>query len=303
MRGVINFNKPVGLTSFQVVKLVRKKLDIRRVGHTGTLDPTAKGVLPICIGRGTKVVPFITETAKEYKAELKLGVQTDTLDSEGEVIARQKVPELDADEIGQVCSRFIGEIEQIPPMYSALKHNGKRLYELAREGKEVDRKSRQISIYDIEILGIELPLIRFKVTCSKGTYIRTLAADIGKELGVGAYLTSLLRTRVGLFAIEDSITLDEFSQLIESDQIANFLQPIDSGLLHLSKVNVERDIYKLVSNGATFHLEDADKINGRLAYEELVRVYSYEDEFLGVYRFVYNEESRNNLFKPVRLFC
>ncbi|MGM0470679.1 MAG: tRNA pseudouridine(55) synthase TruB [Bacillota bacterium] len=303
MKGILNLYKPQGLTSFDMVAKVRKILDLRKVGHTGTLDPKAEGVLPICVGRATKVARFITDESKEYQAELKLGVQTDTLDGEGEVTATAEVPDFTRAEIEEVVAEFRGKIEQIPPMYSALKHNGKRLYELAREGKEVEREPRQVEIYDLELLEIKLPIVKFRVSCSKGTYIRTLAADIGDQLGPGAYLTFLSRTRVGSFTVADSNTLTELATAKEEERLDDLLLPLDYVLQDLTKVRIEPKLYKLVNNGATFKLEDVAQIKGKLTYDDLVRVYSPEDEFWGIYRFKYNLETENNLFKPVRLFC
>ena len=229
MDGILIVNKERGYTSFDVVAKLRGILSIRKIGHTGTLDPEATGVLPVCVGRATKVCDVLTDRDKTYEATVVLGITTDTLDTTGEVLTRKPVS-VTRDELLAVLSHFRGEITQVPPMYSAVKVNGKRLYEYAREGKEVERKERRVTIYEIELLEEKLfpwdnseesgqadlpddfdqhPSFRIRVKCSKGTYIRTLCDDIGKELGCGAAMSSLVRTEVGRFRLEDALRLNE----------------------------------------------------------------------------------------------
>ena len=209
MNGVINVYKESGMTSFDVVRKIKKIAGTGKVGHTGTLDPMATGVLPICIGKATKLVDYIMGDYKVYRAEMKLGLKSDTLDSEGTILSERNIT-CNKEDIEKEFQKFIGEIIQVPPMYSALKVNGKRLYELAREGKEVHREGRKITIYYIDIESIEIPYVRFKVKCSKGTYIRTLIDDIGEGLGTGAIMTSLERVESGdAFNISNAYTLDE----------------------------------------------------------------------------------------------
>ena len=201
LEGILPVWKPAGFTSHDVVAKVRGILSIKRIGHTGTLDPQVTGVLPLCIGRATRMVEYIQELPKEYEAVLRIGLSTDTEDMTGTVLEEVSHVSLEEDQVREVLESFIGEIEQIPPMFSAVKIDGKRLYELAREGKEVERKSRKATIFELEILELNLdqkhPEIRFRAMCSKGTYIRTLCVDIGKALGYPAVMVSLIRTSTG----------------------------------------------------------------------------------------------------------
>ena len=305
MQGIINLVKPLNLTSFQAVQRVRRILQIRKVGHTGTLDPLATGVLPICVGRATKVSRFLVDTSKEYLAELRLGIKTDTLDAAGEIVAQEEVPELTMELIKEVCAEFVGEIEQVPPMYSAVKQEGKRLYKLAQQGKTVKREPRQIKIYKLEVLAVDLPVIRFAVECSKGTYIRVLAADIAKKLGSCGHLSFLIRDRVGPFKINEGIVLAELEEAASSDSLAATLLPIDAAVVHYPQIKIksEPQLYKLVSNGASFDFKGVASQENDLDLGQRVRVYSAEDEFLGIYKFVLEQEGKEEVFKPVRLFC
>jgi tRNA pseudouridine55 synthase len=223
MTGIANINKPIGKSSAFVVAVIRRITGIKKVGHTGTLDPLATGVLPICIGReATKLSDKIMTGTKQYKAVIELGKTTTTQDSEGEVLSQKEVVAT-AEEITCAVNSFIGEISQIPPMYSAIKVNGKKMYELARKGIEVERKERIITIYDIEILDISLPFVTILVTCSKGTYIRTLCEDIGVKLGCGGYMKSLVRTKNGRFSIENSLSLEEFEEKWKEEKFSEIL--------------------------------------------------------------------------------
>jgi tRNA pseudouridine55 synthase len=214
---IIVVDKPKGITSHDVVDAVRRRFGIRKVGHAGTLDPMATGVLVVLTGKRTKESEIFLKDDKEYEGELTLGATSDTQDAEGRIAASGKPIDFTEDEIRAVFTKFVGAIEQAPPAYSAVKHNGKKLYELARKGIIVKKEPRKITILSLDILGISLPKIRFKVVCSKGTYIRQLAADIGARLGCGAYLSALRRTRSGRFAISDAITLDELVRLTGHD--------------------------------------------------------------------------------------
>ena len=227
MNGVINVNKPLGVTSHDVVYRLRKMLSIKKIGHTGTLDPDASGVLPMCIGRATKVADMLTAQDKQYIAEVTLGSATDTLDKSGVVTETADV-NVSNEDIKAVVHEFIGDIEQIPPMYSAIKIDGKKLYELAREGKEVERASRKVRIDNIEILEIDLENKRFtmKVDCSKGTYIRTLCDDIGRRLGCFAHMSALERTKSGRFDISKAYTLEEIEEMYLCGDLSFFV-PVD----------------------------------------------------------------------------
>lgn len=227
MTGIVNINKPYGKSSHFVVAVIRRITGIKKVGHTGTLDPLATGVLPICIGReATKLSQQIMDGTKCYRAVLQLGKTTTTQDSEGEVLSEREVNVL-PEQIESAVSSFVGKISQIPPMYSAVKINGQKLYKLAREGKEVEREPRIITIHSIEIVNIDLDKAQIEIiiTCSKGTYIRTLCHDIGEKLGCGGYMASLIRTKSSLFTIEDSITLEEFEQMWKDGQYEKILIP------------------------------------------------------------------------------
>ncbi|HKK00555.1 MAG TPA: tRNA pseudouridine(55) synthase TruB [Desulfuromonadales bacterium] len=216
MNGVLIVDKPEGVTSHDVVRRVRRLAATRRVGHAGTLDPMASGILPVAIGEGTRLVEFLMDGDKSYRTTLKLGEITDTQDAEGTVLERRAVGDLSVSEIAAVCASFTGDIDQIPPMYSALKRDGVPLYRLARQGVEVERQARRVRIARIEVIEVALPLVTLEVDCSKGTYIRTLGHDIGLALGFGAHLCALRRTRCGAFGEQDSLPLDR----LEHDGIA-----------------------------------------------------------------------------------
>ncbi len=210
---ILNINKPEGKSSFYVVKKVRY-LTKTKVGHSGTLDPFATGVLLICTGKATKKSSELMNLPKWYVGEIELGKTTDTEDVTGEIIAENSVPELSTDEINEILQKFVGEIEQIPPMFSAKKVGGKRLYRLARKGIEVERKPHRVHIYNIKLLEFSSPVLKIEVNCSKGTYIRSLARDIGEVIGCGAHLKSLVRTRIGPYSLDDSLNLEELPDLI-----------------------------------------------------------------------------------------
>ena len=225
MTGVVNINKPIGRSSHFAVAVIRRITKIKKVGHTGTLDPMATGVLPICIGReATKLSQLIMDSQKEYKAVLKLGITTTTQDGEGEITSEKEVTST-KEEVENAINSFVGEITQIPPMYSAIKINGKKLYELARKGVEVEREPRKVTIHYINILNVDMKENEAEIVigCSKGTYIRTLCNDIGEKLGCGGYMKSLVRTKCGGFDIEDSITLEEFEELFKEGKAETVL--------------------------------------------------------------------------------
>ena len=226
IHGVLNLNKPPKLTSRQAVDRVKRRLNVKKAGHGGTLDPDATGVLLICLGDGTKLFEALQVGTKEYEGTFILGITTDTLDANGQIIKTADTGQITPDQIRAVCQQFVGEIEQIPPMFSALKHKGKPLYKLARRGIEVERRSRRVFIESIELLLFNMPEVRFRVVCSKGTYIRVLAADIGAALGCGAHLSELTRTRSGVFKIEEAHTFDSLKRTPEFAYQA--VTPIDA---------------------------------------------------------------------------
>ena len=216
IHGVLNLNKSPKITSRQAVDYVKRLLNVKKAGHGGTLDPDATGVLLICLGKGTKLFEALQAGTKEYEGTLTLGITTDTLDANGQITQILDASQITLDQTLSVCQQFIGEIEQIPPMFSAVKHKGKPLYKLARRGINVERRPRHVSIESIELLLFSPPEVRFRVVCSKGTYIRTLASDIGTALGCGAHLSDLTRTRSGIFSIESAHTFDALERTSES---------------------------------------------------------------------------------------
>ena len=226
MDGILNINKPAGMTSHDVVDRVRRILKMRRVGHAGTLDPQATGVLLMLVGKATKLAQKLQNSDKEYKGEMILGIVTDTQDAQGKVIKKVDKVEISLETLRNIFKRFTGKIKQIPPMVSAISIGGKRLYKLARKGIKVPRPAREIEIYKLQILDYkegEYPRVFFEVGCSKGTYVRTLCADIGEVLGCGAHQSNLVRTRVGKFKLENSITLENLRELAEKDEVNKVL--------------------------------------------------------------------------------
>lgn len=274
MDGVIVINKPLGKTSHDMVSFIRRLTGIKKVGHTGTLDPEASGVLPVCIGKATKACELLTNQDKAYRAELILGMTTDTQDAQGEILTEQPIF-CDEQEIRKVVKSFIGEIEQIPPMYSAIKKDGKKLYELARQGIEIEREKRKIRIHNIEILNIDLEkgAVLIDVECSKGTYIRTLCEDIGLKLCCGAYMNSLERTKSGRFEIKDSYTTEEIEDLIKNDEFEKNLIPTDELFSHIEKVIVNERQKGFIVNGVK------TRYRGLTEGKEY-RVYDESGEFL-----------------------
>lgn len=250
MNGIIVVNKPLGKTSHDIVYFMRRLTGIKKIGHTGTLDPMASGVLPICIGSATKAADMLTLSDKRYTAELALGMTTDTQDAEGEVLTECAV-NLTADEITDAIKSFEGDIEQVPPMYSAVKKDGKKLYELARKGIEVERKKRAVTIHEINIINIDLEnyIVKIDVLCSKGTYIRTLCEDIGVKLGVGAYMNTLVRTKTGRFTIEESYTLDNLTKMKEEGTLSDAVTPVDALFEEYPKIALNEKQTRSITNG------------------------------------------------------
>ena len=291
--GIINVYKETGYTSFDVVARLRGILGQKKIGHTGTLDPDATGVLPVAVGNATKLVDMLTDKKKEYVATFILGMTTDTQDISGKVTDRSKVTCTD-EKIRDVITSFTGDIKQIPPMYSAIKVGGRKLYELAREGKEIERKPRPVTIYDIEILSMDTcgedPNITIKVECSKGTYIRTLCHDIGQELGCGAVMSSLKRTASGQFTIESAHTLDEIERLKQAGDIERLITPVDAFFADIPQVTVTGRELALVENGNRIALTDHK--------EEKIRIYG--QEFMAVYELV---DPKRRIYKPWLMFA
>jgi tRNA pseudouridine55 synthase len=284
MNKVINILKPTGMTSHDVVSAVRKILNTKKVGHTGTLDPDASGVLPICVGKATKISEFILSKDKEYLCEMTLGISTDTYDSSGIILNRSDNVNFDIEDIEKAFDKQRGEIEQFPPVYSALKINGKRMCDLVRSGREdeIVLKSRKVNIKNIEILRFESNKVVFKVECSKGTYVRSICHDIGEELGCGAHMSLLIRTSSGMFKLEDSITLEELDAKFKDGSLEDYLKDgdVDFVLREYKYILLNDNALKYYTNGGAIDERRFLKSDYR-DNDEFVRVYS-EDEFIGI---------------------
>ncbi len=301
INGVINVYKEKDFTSHDVVAKLRGILKQKKIGHTGTLDPDAVGVLPVCLGSGTKLCEFLTDKTKEYEAELLLGVTTDTQDMTGTILTRKSVSTTEA-EAEKVLLSFLGKSGQIPPMYSAVKINGRKLYELAREGKEVERKERPIEIYELEIKQISLPLIKIRVKCSKGTYIRTLCHDIGQKLGCGAAMQSLIRTKAGDFSLQDAVKLHEIERLQKENRLKEIIIPVDKILIDYPACIVKNEARIALKNGNSFYkTQIAYRENGECEVQTAVlkiRVYDEDGRFYGIYKW----KSEEDRYIPVKMF-
>jgi tRNA pseudouridine55 synthase len=274
MNGILNIYKPTGITSFDVVRMVRKISNVKKVGHAGTLDPEASGVLPVCIGKATKAIDYIMGDFKIYEAELKLGVITDTYDREG-VILKESEVNASEDEIIQAINSFVGEIKQVPPMYSALKVNGKKLYELARAGIEIERQARPILIYNIDVMSINIPYVKFRVKCSKGTYIRSLCYDIGEQLNCGGMMWNLQRTATGQFHIEDTINIED----LNAENISKHLMPIEKIFEGNTKITIEDRFVKFLLNGVVVKDKAlVSKFQENITYS----IYNNDNNFIGI---------------------
>ncbi|ETI91376.1 tRNA pseudouridine(55) synthase TruB [Clostridium butyricum] len=276
MNGILNVYKNRGMSSFDVVRKIKFLAHEKKVGHTGTLDPEATGVLPVALGKATKIIDYIMNSSKAYEVKLILGKKTTTYDLEGEVVSEKDVSHIKEEEAMDVVLSFIGEIDQIPPMYSALKKNGVRLYDLARQGIEVEREARRITIHDITDIKIELPYISMTVCCSKGTYIRSLCYDIGEKLNVGATMTMLNRSATSVFKQEDSINIEDLTE----ENIENHLITIEEALRDFPKLTVESSFTKLLVNGV--NVFDKRLTNEKRTQGVLYRVYDNEGLFIGL---------------------
>ena len=248
LHGILLLDKRLGVSSNRALQEVRRLFDAKKAGHTGTLDPLATGLLPVCFGEATKVSTYLLDDDKRYQAVIQLGATTDTADSEGEILTTAPIPKLTREIIQQCLLKFLGEIEQVPPMYSALKHQGKKLYELARAGEVVERKPRKITIHQLECLAFDEQSLTLEVLCSKGTYIRTLAEDIGKYLGCGGYVKALRRTETGCFSLESAYTLEQL-QAMNDNELLSCLQSCDIALPSLPKLEVPELIAQRLSQG------------------------------------------------------
>ena len=293
--GIINVYKEKGFTSFDVVAKMRGILGQRKVGHTGTLDPAAEGVLPVCAGKGTRLCDMLTDHDKTYRATMLLGVVTDTQDTTGTVLEEKNTDHLTEEEVRKAIMSFVGDYDQVPPMYSALKVDGKKLYELAREGKVVERKARPVKIHEIVIESMNLPEVVMSVSCSKGTYIRTLCNDIGEMLAVGGCMKELLRTKVGRFVLEETLTLSELQKLKEEGRLDEAVFPLEAVFADYPEIRAEDEVLdKLMKNGNPFRFKGKEPVSDGDPY----KVYSMDGQFIGVYE--YSEEKQ--MFYPRKVF-
>jgi tRNA pseudouridine55 synthase len=300
LEGVIPIYKTKGMTSHDVVAKARRILGMKRIGHTGTLDPSVTGVLPLCIGRATRIVEYVQELPKEYEAKLVIGLSTDTEDLTGNVIIQCDDVMLTAQQLTETIQSFVGTIQQVPPMYSAVKIDGKRLYELARAGIEVERQPREVTIYGIQILDMNLsipyPEVRFRVQCSKGTYIRTLCADIGRKLGLPAAMGELIRTRTGPIGLEQCVTLEQLEKLKADQHLDECLIPTDQALAYLPSYVLTEQQSVLSSTGRTVIIPELQHLEP--SRNQLWRIYTPVQHFLGIFQW----DSQDFSLKPVKIF-
>ncbi len=306
MNGILNIYKEAGFTSHDVVAKLRGILKQKKIGHTGTLDPDAEGVLPVCVGNATKLCGMLTEKEKTYQAVLLLGIETDTQDISGRIL-RQREVRVSREAVEEAVMSFQGSYDQVPPMYSALKVNGKRLYELAREGREVERKARRVLIRKIGISRIDFPEVSLTVTCSSGTYIRTLCQDIGERLGCGGCMKSLLRTRVDCFSMEDSLRLSQIEEQMAEGRMGDILIPVDEMFRQYPRIRMRAEGDRFVYNGNSFEprlicgnageIPESATESAFGQREELqVRVYDSKGVFVGIYCYA------QGVFRPVKMF-
>ena len=269
--GILNIDKPTGMTSHDVVNRVRRATGTRRVGHAGTLDPLATGVLLVCVGRATRLVEYLVGQQKVYEAIVRLGQTTDTYDADGEVVQERPLS-FTPPNLENALNQFRGEIEQIPPMYSAIKQNGQPLYKLARQGKEVERKTRHVTIYDLAVVNWEAPNLTLRVTCSSGTYIRSLAHDLGEVLGCGGHITMLRRTAIGDFAAETAVSLADLT----TENLPTHLLPTETAVAHMPRLDL--------SEAEAIDLLDGKRIVRQTAHQPdtFVRVYNADAQFIGI---------------------
>ena len=306
MDGVINVYKEQGFTSFDVVAKLRGILKTKKIGHTGTLDPMAEGVLPVCVGRATKLCGILTESDKYYYAEFKLGIETDTEDITGQVVNTSDpkvLASVTERDIREAVNHFVGEYDQVPPMYSAIKIDGKKLYEYARQGKEVERKPRHVRIYDISGFSVAGDAVSFTVHCSKGTYIRSLIRDIGRRLGCYATLTALKRTFVYGFEVENALKLDEIAALVSDGKLSDIMLPIDSMLKEYEAFSLPETAFKSLKNGNKLKENVLLPIYGGPEFQDVKRdgaIYRiYDDEG---FKALYEYDEASGELTPYRMF-
>jgi tRNA pseudouridine55 synthase len=299
MDGILNINKPPDMTSFSVVSCVKRISGERHAGHAGTLDPQATGVLPICLGQATRVIEFLFDETKKYRAQVEFGITTDTYDASGKVLRTADPSGLTRELVEAALVKFRGSILQTPPMFSAIKHQGKPLYKLARSGIEIERKSRPAQIHSLEIIDWQPPVVTLDVVCGKGTYIRSLAFDLGEALGCGAHMKSLIRLRVGPFNIEEALTLPQLEEVFRQNCGEQHLYPIDYVLLPFSALVVNKEQQCSLIHGAPITpTPGLDTGSPAVGQDSRCRVYTEDGRFLGMVK--YDTESHN--WRPEKIF-
>ncbi len=302
MDGILNVNKPRGKTSFGVVALIRRLSGERRVGHAGTLDPEATGVLPICLGQATRVVEFLVDATKTYRAEIELGIATDTYDSTGTIVKRGDISGIGQEQVEAVLDSFRGQILQTPPMYSAVKHQGRPLYQLARAGITIERRQRQVEVYRLEVTAWQPPVVTVEVVCSKGTYIRSLAHDIGQVLGCGANVRNLIRLRCGIFGIEEAVSVPELEDAFRDGYWQQFVRPMDSVLANWRAETVSEETAQVIRNGRPVELESNPDGDPEVLTDSVLdtrcRVYTPDGRLLSLMRF----DTATRQWLPVKVF-
>ena len=282
LSGLLVVNKKTKMTSHDVVEKLRGILNFKKIGHAGTLDPNASGILLACLGKATKIAKFLTEYDKEYEAVIKLGVTTDTYDQEGKIIQIENDLKISEVEVRRAVESFKGEIWQTPPLYSAIKQKGKKLYQYARAGKQVERKKRKVIIKDVRVLEIKLPYVKLKVSCSKGTYIRSLANDIGERLGCGAHLFSLCRTRIGPFELKDALDLEAMEEIRNEDKIGNFLISVEKVLAHIPSVVVKDGFAKRIREGPNLFPSSVSSAEKEFNKDQMICIKNNQKEIIAI---------------------
>jgi tRNA pseudouridine55 synthase len=304
MNGILNINKPEGPTSFNIVSRIKKLTGEKRVGHAGTLDPAASGVLPICFGHGTRVIEYLMDGTKDYRAEIEFGKTTDTYDATGSVTSVKDPSSVDRSQIETTLENFLGEIQQVPPIYSALKNKGKPYYELARSGIKVKIAGRPVVIHNITIREWKPPVVMIDVTCGKGTYIRSIAHDLGQMVGCGAHLKSLVRRKYGPFSIDDTVSLDELEKSYSDNYWQRYIHPIDSVLLHFKAIVVNDATRQDIQHGRaiddiTISTQKLKEQSQPVVLQETrCRAYGLDGRFLGILRYV----SETGQWQPEKVF-
>jgi tRNA pseudouridine55 synthase len=291
--GILNVNKPEGKTSFSVVARLKRLTGEKRIGHAGTLDPIATGVLPICFGQATRITQFLTNSSKTYLAQIELGVTTDTFDRQGKIVERKDPGDIPVTRIEEALTAFRGVINQVPPAFSALKQGGRRCYELARAGVPIKLKSRRVEITKLELISYRQPLIEINIDCSKGTYIRSLANDLGQYLGCGALLKNLMRLQCGTFSILDALSMDQIEDAIRKDDWKKLIHPVDSPLSSWKAIIVGKKNELDIRNGRPFPLDETYQYG-----EEYCRAYDLDGNFLAVLHFI----PERQLWHPEKVF-